>query len=132
MRKKHWIIDAVNEWIGTPGDNRYLRTEDMARQKFVWAGIILEFVPDMTQMELAKIAKVKTHTTIEDWYKGWRSLPVQVRHSWIEFFMGSGHKRAMMLMLGRDPLFQSLANPSQTDKDRRSRRLKEAVLPSRQ
>jgi len=130
MRKKHWIIDAVNQWIGIPGENKGFRTEDIVRQRFVWAGIILEFVPDMPHPDLAKIAKVKTHTTIGQWLQGWKSLPVQVRHSWIEFFMGSGHKRAMMLMLGRDPLFQSLVNPSQIDRDRTRRRKKAASLPS--
>ena len=130
MRKKHWIIDAVNQWIGIPGENKRLMTEDIVRQKFVWAGIILEFVPDMTHPDLAKIAKVKTHTSIGQWLKGWKSLPVQVRHSWIEFFMGTDNKRAMMLMLGKDPLFQSLVNPSQIDRDRTRRRKKAASLPS--
>ena len=130
MRKKHWIIDAVNQWIGIPGENKRFWTEDIMRQKFVWAGIILEFVPDMTHPDLAKIAKVKTHTTISQWLQGWKSLPVQVRHSWIEFFMGTDNKRAMMLMLGKDPLFQSLVNPSQIDRDRTRRRKKAASLPS--
>ena len=130
MRKKHWIIDAVNEWIGVPGDNKYFRTEDITRQKFVWAGIILEFLPDMDFKDLAKIAKVRTHSTIYDWHEGWKMLPVQVRHSWIEFFMGTDNKRAMTLMLGRDPLFQSLVNPSRIDRRRTRKRKKEAFLPS--
>ena len=122
MRSKYWIIDAVNEWLGVPGDREKQRNVEAMRHKYIWTGLILEFVPDIRHTELARIAKIKSHTPITAWYNGWKALPVQVRHSWIEFFMGSGHKRAMMLMLARDPLFQSLATPSQTDTDRKTQR----------
>lgn len=100
------MISVVNEWIGNPKD--FGKSPDAMRLKFIWAGLIKEFIPDVSYTRLAEEAGSPSHASPHDWVRGWYNLPWITRHAWLEFFMTSDNKKMLMKHLAKDPAFQIL------------------------
>ena len=109
MRPKNWIIKEVNAWLGNPKD--WSNSQDDTRLKMIWAGVIKEYIPEITSPELAKASGAKSHAAPLDWIKGWQSLPWTTRHAWLAFFMGTHPDKLYAVALAADPAFKHVTRP---------------------
>ena len=97
-------INRIKDWLC---DVKGLdKSSDSVRLKFIWAGLVKEFCPKITYVEMAELAGVEHHSIPLEWVQAWYRLPFTTRHAWLEFFMGSDHKMFLMTVLASDPIFK--------------------------
>jgi hypothetical protein len=95
--------DAVTKAVGAkPGDFSG-RGVDSSHAKAVWYGLMDEYQPKITLIEMAKFAGDvgDTHTTAWSAIRRWRDLPWQERYGWLllaDSLYGSSNRRGQWIV----------------------------------